>query len=219
MTFPLETEATIKRRMLSICQDHGRKVVDVTRELALMMDAVASNKYKEATSHYESIKKTLQEADDLKATILTEVASVGTLLVSRDDFLRLVFLLSDIAENAEGAAFRLDGVMAKKWKIDKKHLTATGELMTLILEEMTRMRDTMMTLSLNPAKAVELGRAVESVERKIDSAYRNLVFDVISSKMPLHFTLILWEIIQHLEEMADIATDVVDLVRLLAIVG
>ncbi len=219
MTFPLETEGTIKRRILSICQDHGREVVDVTRELALMMDAVASSKYKEATTHYESIKKTLQDADGLKATILTEVASMGTLLVNRDDFLRLVFLLSDIAENAEGAAFRLDGVMAKKWKIDKKYLTSTGELMTSLLEEMTRMRDTMMTLSLNPAKAVELARAVESVERKIDTAYRNLVFDVISSKMPLQFTLILWDIIQHLERMADIGTDVVDLVRLLAIAG
>ncbi|MFH0848049.1 MAG: DUF47 family protein [archaeon] len=219
MTFPIETEATIRGRMLNICQDHGRRVVDVTRELALMLDAIVAGKQKEVKTRYDSIQKILQEADKIKAVLLSEVASIGTLLLNRDDFLRLVFLLSEISDDAEAVAFRLDGIIEKKWKIDKKYLQSTSELMTLMLEEMTRMRDTMMTLNLNPAKAVETARAVEAVERKIDTAQRNLTFDVISSEMELHLVLILWDIVRHLEGMADTGVDVVDLVRLLAVTG
>lgn len=219
VTLPIETEATIRRRILSICQDHGRKVVDVTRELALMLDAMVDGKSKEARTHYEAIDKTLEEATKLKAALFTEVASVGTLLVNRDDFLRLVFRLSEIVDNAEAVAFRLDGVITKKWKIEKKFLQSTAEMMTLMLEEMTRMRDTMMTLSMNPAKSIELARAVGAAERKIDTAHRNLSFDVISSSMKLNALLIVWDIVQHLEKMADTAVNVADLVMVLAVTG
>jgi uncharacterized protein Yka (UPF0111/DUF47 family) len=81
------------------------------------------------------------------------------------------------------------------------------------------MRDAMMTLSMNPAKSVELARAVSAVERKIDTAHRNLSFDVISSSMKLNALLIVWDIVQHLEEMADTAVNVVDLVMVLAVTG
>lgn len=217
MTLPIETDDTIRRRILSICQDHGRQVVDVSRKLALMLDAIAAKNMNEIKSNYDSILETVEEAEKIKTTLITEVASIGNLLVARDDFLRLTFLLATIVDDAEGVAFRLDGMVEKKWKIEKKHLKSMEEIMTLLLEEITRMRETMMTLTFNPDKAVELARNVEVVERKIDIAYRNLIFSIVSDKMPLHTVLTLRDIVEHLERMADAAVDVVDLVRLLAV--
>jgi len=205
--------------MLNICNDHGRKVVDVTRELAGMLDSLIEGQQKEARVHYQKMLEMIEEADKLKTTLLREVASMGSLLISREDFLRLIFQVSEIADNAEGVGFRLNGIMTKKWKVDKKQMKAIASLMGLVLEEMVKIRETVMSLNLNPEKALVLSRSVEEVERKIDLQYRSLDLDVLDSKMPIQSMLILRDIVQHLEDMADIGLGVVDLVRVIAVIS
>jgi uncharacterized protein Yka (UPF0111/DUF47 family) len=205
--------------MLSICNDHGRKIVDITRELALMLDSMVEGDEKKAREHYDQMLKMIEEADKLKSTLLREVASVGSLLINREDFLHLIFQVSEIGDNAEAVAFRLDGIMAKKWKIDKKQMKAVASLMGLVLEEMTKIRDTVMALNLNPEKALELSKSVEAVERKIDLEQRNLDLEILSSKSPFQSILIMRDIVQHLERIADAGVDVVDLVRVIAVIA
>jgi len=205
--------------MLSICNDHGRKIVDITRELALMLDSLTEGEEKKARTHYDQMLKMIDEADKLKSTLLREVASVGSLLINREDFLRLIFQVSEIADDAEAVAFRLDGIMTKKWKVDKRQMKAIASLMGLILEEMTKIRDTVMSLNLNPEKALELSKSVEAVERKIDSQHRNLDLEILGSKASIQSILILRDIIQHLERIADAGVDVVDLVRVIAVIA
>jgi len=205
--------------MLTICNDHGRKVVDITRELAQMLDSLAAGKEKDARSHYDQMLKMMEEIEKLKATLLTEVASVGSLLINREDFLRLIFQVSEIADNAEALAFLLDGLMSKRMKVESKQMKAIASLMGLVLEEMVRLRDAMTSLSLNPDKAIQLSKSVEAVERKIDLEHRNLDLEILSSKSPFQSVLILREIVQHIERIADLGIDVVDLVRVIAVVG
>ena len=52
-----------------------------------------------------------------------------------------------------------------------------------------------------------------------DSSYRTLDIEILDAKMPMQSVLILRDIIEHLERMADLAVDVADLVRVLAISG
>ncbi len=66
--------------------------------------------------------KALEENEKNKATFLAEVASVGSLLISREDFLRLLFRLGEVAEYCEAMGFRLMGVVDLKWKLDTKRL-------------------------------------------------------------------------------------------------
>lgn len=217
MTFPIESEATIRRRMLDICQDHARSIVEVTRSLSLLVDSMLDNKAKAAKDEYESIRKTLEQTDKLKNTLLGEVASVGSLLINREDFLNLIFTVGSIGDYVEGVAFRLSGTLDKSWKIDKKFLTKVAELMSLVLEEITMMRDTMLALNFNPARAIELSRGVESIERKIDNNYRVLNLEALESKMPIQSVLILRDIIEHIENIADKGVEVVDIIRIIAL--
>lgn len=219
MTFPLETEAAIRRRMYEICQNHARNVVEITRELALMLDGVVEGKQKSAREHYQAMLKLLDESEKSKATLLEEVASVGSLLISREDFMRLIFEVGEIADYAEAVGFRLMGILDRKWKVEKKYLARISDLASLVLDEISKLRETILSLSFNPSKAMELTMTVEEVERKIDSSYRTLDIEVLDSKMPLPSVLIVRDIIQHMERMADLAVDVADLVRVLAISG
>ena len=219
MTFPIETEATIKRRILEVCHSQARAIVDIVRELALMVDSVAEGKAKATKTHYDAMLKLVTENDKLKETLLEEVASVGSLLISRDDFLRLMFRMSAIADYAEAVGFRLMGAAERNWKLGKKHVQVLSEILSLVLTEVTRMKETLHSLSYDRDKAVELSRSVEELERKIDTSARNFDFEILAAKLPLNEILLLRDITERAETIADLGVEVVDLIRVLALTG
>ena len=83
--------------------------VEITRQLVVLLDNVAAKKPKLAKENYENILKAIEENEKNKSTFLSEVASVGSLLINREDFLRLLFRLGEIAEYCEAMGFRLIG--------------------------------------------------------------------------------------------------------------
>lgn len=219
MAFPIETEANIRRRMLDLCQTHARNVVEITRQLAVLIDNLCENKPKQAKENYGNMLKTLEENEKNKTTFLTEVASVGSLLVSREDFLRLLFRLGEVAEYCEAMAFRLMGVVDLKWKIDVKRLQEVSELMGSVLKEISKVRETLHSLSFDADKAVETAKAVEDLERQIDAQSRKLDLGLMAAKMPLQNILFFRDLVDRAETIADIGVDVVDHIRVLALTG
>jgi len=217
LTFPIETEANIRRRMLELCQAHARNVVEITRQLVVLLDNLAEKKPKLAKENYENILKTLLENEKDKATFLNEVASVGSLLISREDFLRLLFRLGEVAEYCEAMGYRLMGVVDLKWKLDTKRLEEISHLMSSVLKEISKVRETLHSLSFDADKAVETAKAVEDLERQIDAESRQLDLDLISSKMPLQNLLFFRDLVDRAEKIADIGVDVVDHIRVLAL--
>jgi len=217
MTFPMETEANIKRRMLDLCQTHARNVVEITRQLVVLVDNVAEGKGKLAKENYQNITKSMEENEKNKTTFLVEVASVGSLLISREDFLRLLFRLGEIADYCESMGGRLIAATELKWKLDSKKLQAISELMSLLLKEISKVRETLHSLSFDADKAMETAKAVEELERQIDVASRKLDLELLSSKIPLPTMLFLRDMVDRAEKIADIGLDVVDHIRVLAL--
>ena len=217
MAFPIETEANIRRRMLDLCQAHARNVVEITRQVVVLMDNLCERKTKLAKENYETIVKTLEENEKSKATFLNEVASVGTLLVSREDFLRLLFRLGEIAEYCEAMGFRLMGVVDLKWKLEPKRLAEVSHLMGSVLKEISKVRETLHSLSFDADKAVETAKMVEELERQVDTESRKLDMELMASKMPLQNLLFFRDLVDRAEKMADIGVDVVDHIRVLAL--
>ena len=217
MTFPIQTEATIKRRILEVCQGQARTIVDIVRELVLMVDSVAERKPKATKTHYEAMLKLIVDNDKLRTTLLEEVASVGSLLASREDFLRLMFRMTKIADYAEALAFRLMGATERNWKLDKNYIQGLSEVLSLVLSEVTRMKETLHSLGFDPDKAVELARSVEELERKIDVDSRNLDFEILSGKLPLPEVFLLRDMVERAERIADLGVEVVDIIRVIAL--
>jgi predicted phosphate transport protein (TIGR00153 family) len=203
--------------MLDLCQTHARNVVEITRQLVVLMDNLCERKTKLAKENYEGITKTLEENERNKATFLNEVASVGSLLVSREDFLRLLFRLGEIAEYCEAMGFRLMGVVDSKWKLDTKKLEEVSHLMSSVLKEISKVRETLHSLSFDADKAVETAKAVEDLERQVDAESRKLDMELMASKMPLANLLFFRDLVDRAERIADIGVDVVDHIRVLAL--
>ena len=219
MAFPIETEANIRRRMLDLCQVYARNVVEIARQLAVLMDNLCEKKTKQAKENYEGILKTLEENEKNKTTFLTEVASVGSLLVSREDFLRLLFRMGEVAEYCEAMGFRLMCAVDLKWKIDVKTLQEVSHLMSSVLREISKVRETLHSLSFDAEKAVETAKSVEELERQIDAQSRRLDLELMATRMPLQNLLFFRDLVDRAERIADIGVDVVDHIRVLALTG
>jgi len=217
VTFPIENEANIRRRMLELCQSHARNVVEITRQVVVLMDNMAEKKQKSAKENYDSILKSLEENEKNKATFLNEVASVGSLLISREDFLRLLFRLGEVAEYCEAMAFRLMGVVDTKWKLDTERLQEVSHLMGSVLKEVSKVRETLHSLSFDPDKAIDTAKAVEELERQVDTESRKLDMELMASKIPLQNLLFFRDLVDRAEKIADICVDVVDHIRVLAL--
>jgi len=203
--------------MLDLCQVHARNIVEITRQLVVLLDNMAENKPKLAKDNYANMLKVLEENERNKATFLNEVASVGSLLISREDFLRLLFRLGEVAEYCEAMGYRLMGMVDMKWKLDKKRLETVSHLMSSVLKEISKVRETLHSLSFDAEKAIEISKTVEDLERQIDAESRRLDMELLSSKMPLPMLLFFRDLVDRAERIADIGVDVVDHIRVLAL--
>lgn len=216
MVLPAETEERVKRRALEVCQDHLRKVLDATRKVPQIIDSFIKNDKETARKLFDEIRSSEDEVDRARRLVSQELAEIGAILFSREDFLRFANLTSEIADFSEGIAFRLVELMERNWNVPgdiKKELLKLSEA---VLDTVNRLRETMMVLSYGSTKTMEKAKDVEVAERVVDEIYRELEIKLISSKLEFPAMILLRDVLQLLEDSADKAEDAADAARILS---
>jgi len=216
MVFPVETEERVKRRALSICQDHLRKVVEITRKVPQLADGFVKGDKVTVRQLHAEIRKAEEEVDIARRTVAQELAEIGAILISREDFLRFTNLASEIADFCEGIAFRLLEIMERGWKVPSQIKKDLAKLSDAMFETVSKLRETAMTLNYGASKASEKSREVEVAERVVDDLYRDLEVKVLNSNIDIPALLLLRDVLQLLEDAADKAEDASDAARILA---
>jgi predicted phosphate transport protein (TIGR00153 family) len=217
MVFPVETEERVKRKALDVSRDHLREVVDISRKISQLVSVFVNGDKNSAQQLFADIKKAQNGVATARRNVSRELAEIGAILMSREDFLRFTNLTSDIADYCEGIAFRLLQIMEREWKVPKQIKEDLIKLSDAVFDTISRLRETVMTLNYGTAKALEKAREVEAAERVVDDIYRQLEVDIIDSKMEFPPMLLLWTVVQHLEDAADKAKDASDAARILAL--
>jgi predicted phosphate transport protein (TIGR00153 family) len=217
MVFPVETEERVKRKALDVSRDHLREVVDISRKISQLISSFVDGDENSANDLFEAIKKHQNNVDMAHLNVSRELADIGAILMSREDFLRFTNLTTDIADYCEGIAFRLLQIMERGWKVPKQIKEDLVKLSDAVFDTISKLRETAMTLNYGTAKALEKAREVDAAERIVDDIYRQLEVDVIDSKMEFPPMFLLWTVIQHLEDAADKAKDASDVARILAL--
>jgi len=216
MVFPVETEERVKRRALTLCQDHLRKVVEITRKVPQLCDDFAKGNKPSVKQLHAETRKAEEEVDIARRGLAQELAEIGAILISREDFLRFTNLVSEIADFCEGIAFRLLEITDRGWKVPTEVKKGLCKLAEAAFETVSRLRETTMTLNYGAAKAAEKAREVEVAERVVDDLYRDLEVKVLSSQIDIPALLLLRDVLQLMEDIADKAEDASNAARILA---
>lgn len=215
---PAETEERVKRRALNVCRDHFRKVLDLTRKVPQMIDCFIKNDKGKARQLFNEISSREDEVDNARRLVSQELAEIGAILLSREDFLRFTNLTSEIADFCEGIAFRLLETMEHDWNVPVGIKNDLLKLSEAVLETVLRLRETMMVLRYGSAKAMEKAKDVEAAERAVDELYRELEIKLLDSKLDFPALILLRDVLQLLEDSADKAEDAADAARVLSFI-
>jgi len=218
LVLPAETEQRVKRRALNACQENLRKVVDLTRKIPQMVEHFSKGDKISARQLFTEIRKDEEEVLKARRMVSQELAEIGAILISREDFLRFTNLSSEIADFSEGIAYYLVEIMEHNWNVPgdiKKDLLKLSEA---VFEAVLKLRETMMVLSYGSSKVLEKAKDVEIAERTVDDLYRALAIKVLNSKLDLPVLLLLKDVLQLLENSADKAEDAADTARILSFI-
>ena len=218
MVLPSETEERVKRRALNVCNDNLRKVVDVSRKIPQLVEYFASGDKENARKLLSEIRTGEEEVVKARRLVSQELAEIGAILTSREDFLRFTNLSSEIADFSEGIAYYIVEIMEHNWTISSDVKKDLLKLSVAVLDAVLKLRETMMVLNYGSQKTLEKAKDVEIAERIVDDQYRALTIKVLNGKLDVSVLLLLRDVLQLLENSADKAEDAADAARMLSFI-
>lgn len=176
------------------------------------------NDKEKAKQIYNEIRAGEEDVDNARRLVLRELAEIGAILLSREDFLRFTNLASEIADFSEGIAFRLLEIMEHNWNVPIDLKRDLMKLSEASLETVLKLRETILVLAYSSGKALEKASDVETAEKNVDELYRTLEIKLLNSKLEIPALLLLRDILQLLEDSADKAEDAADAARVLSLI-
>jgi predicted phosphate transport protein (TIGR00153 family) len=176
-----------------------------------------NTKPRQIEEHLSKIRKFKEETTEVKKGLLVELAEAGVLLLNREDFLRLVDQVTEIADASLGIAFRVNHMTRLKLELDSTMRKNLLNLAKNTLKTVTSLRETILALTYDRTKALDMARNVDLAEYAVDDLWRDIEMRIISLKSDVPTILLLKDIAQMLEDIADKSEDAANTARILAI--
>jgi len=211
-----ELEVQAKRKAIAVLQDEINRILNASRELSSLPELLVKKNKTDVKAKLEQISSLEDEVENLRRKITRDVADVGGLIMNRENILNTAYTMDEIAGYITGIAFKLSNIKVKTLTTEdfEKELT---ELIELVVDQVYKLNEIIRSLNSDSTKSVEFAQETQKIEREIDIKYRNMsikALDTISNTKEL---LLMKDIIEGIEEMADKCQEVSDSFILLAL--
>jgi len=211
-----ELEVQAKRKAIAVLQDEINRILNASRELSTLPELLVKKNKTDVKAKLEQISSLEDEVENLRRKITRDVADVGGLIMNRENILNTAYTMDEIAGYITGIAFKLSNIKVKTLTTEdfEKELT---ELIELVVDQVYKLNEIIRSLNTDSTKSVEFAQETQKIEREIDIKYRNMsikALDTISNTKEL---LLMKDIIEGIEEMADKCQEVSDSFILLAL--
>ena len=217
MVFPIESEDRTLRNLLMLCQDNVRLVVEAYRKSLILFDHLTKGKPMLVGNLLVDIQKIIEDSYRVKASTIKELGEIGSVLINRDDFLRLSSSFSGMMDSIEVITMRLIEVETRDWKLSKAQAEDMGNMSDLGFDTLVKLRDSIMSLGYTSDKATNFAKEIDEIEKKLDILYIKLDLEIVTGKGELAFILIIRDVAREIERFGDKVRDASDLVCILAL--
>ena len=216
MVFPIESEDRTMRNLLMLCQDNARLIVEAFRKILAITDALVK-KEGIAAGYTDDIKTIMKETSDIKTTLIKELHEIGGVLVSREDFFRLISTFGDMMDHINSIGQRLSAMEERGWVIPEGVAEQLTEVADLAFDSLLKLREAMMSLGFNSEKSIGFTREIDEIERQVDSLHVKVEMDIIGSDAGIATIIMLKDTVNQMEELVDTVRDASDLIRIIAL--
>ena len=211
-----ELEVQAKRKAIAVLQDEINRILNAGRALTTLPGMIVKKDKTGIADTLEQISTIEEEVENLRRKITRDVADVGGLIMNRENLLNTAYTMDEIAGYITGIYFKLSNVKVSTLKTEKFEHELT-ELIELVVDEIYKLNQIIRTLSTDSGKSIELAQETQKIEREIDTKYRLLSIKAMNKISDTKELLLVKDIIEGIEEMADKCQEVSDSFILLAL--
>ena len=211
-----ELEVQAKRKAIAVLQDEINRILNAGRVLSALPQMLVNKDTAGVKDALDQISSIEEEVENLRRKITRDVSDVGGLIINRENLLNTAYTMDEIAGYITGISFKLSNLKIKTLKTKNldKELT---ELIELVVDEIYKLNEIIRSLNTDSAKSIELAQETQKIERNIDIKYRKMTIIALNEITSTKELLLIKDVIEGIEEMADKCQEVSDSFILLAL--
>jgi predicted phosphate transport protein (TIGR00153 family) len=206
-----------KTKVLEMADMQMTLAIDTVIELEKAVNSALNSDKEKAISSFNRISRIEHEIDELRRIVFEELTRGSLQPKDREDIMHLVRRLDELADHVKDASraviLLLEAVFPKEmWKQFAK--TAKN-----LVECATTLRKAIENLGTDPIKAMELAKQIDKIESQVDKkTLKSKALLLKYSKETDAATLVLLkDLIEEMEHVADACDDTADYVRILTV--
>jgi len=211
-----ELEVQAKRKALAVLQDEINRILNAGRVLSTIPNMLVKKDKAGMKSALEQIDAIEAEVENLRRKITRDVADVGGLILNRDNILNTAYTMDEIGGYITGISIKFANIKVSTIKTSHLDKDLT-ELIELVVDQIYKLNEIIRSLNVDSHKSVEVAQETQKIERDIDSKYRIMTITVLNEITDTKELLLMKDVIELIEEMADKCQEVSDSFILLAL--
>jgi predicted phosphate transport protein (TIGR00153 family) len=209
-----------EKKVLNLCKAHLDKTIETVMGMKQVVYSFCEEDFNKLEEHYKKTFDSEREADEIKHRILRDVSTGPLHPIDREEVIRLVLTVDDIAENAKSGARKLCFASTECRRDEVK--ADLREMADRCVEIVEKVRIALEKLSEDSDAAIEVADQVERMEENIDEFRLGLIKRVLKcgdEVKSLGPWIMLLNAIENMENVSDRSEDVADVVRSIAILS
>lgn len=211
-----ELEVQAKRKAIAVLQDEINRILNASRSLATLPQLMTKKNKSEIKHTIEQIVNIEDEVESLRRKITRDVADVGGLIMNRENLLNTAYTMDEIAGYITGISFKLSNIKPVTLKTAKLDEDIT-ELIELVVDQVYKLNEIIRSLNADSSKSIDLAQETQKIEREIDTKYRQITIKILTEITNTKELLLIKDVVEGIEEMADKCQEVSDSFILLAL--
>lgn len=211
-----ELEVQAKRKALAVLQDEINRILNAGRVLSTLPNMLVKKDKAGIKTALEQIDAIEAEVENLRRKITRDVSDVGGLILNRDNLLNTAYTMDEIGGYITGISFKLANIKVSTIKTSHLDKDLT-ELIELVVDQIYKLNEIIRSLNVDSGKSIEIAQETQKIERDIDTKYRIMTITVLNEITDTKELLLMKDVIELIEEMADKCQEVSDSFILLAL--
>ena len=206
-----------KSKVLEIADRQMTLAIDTVIELEKAIDAASKGHKEKAIASFEKLSLVEHEIDELRRTVFEELTRGSLHSKDREDIMHLVKRLDEMADHVKDASRAV--ILLLDAKVVKEMWTQSAKTAKDLVACATTLRYAIEKLGTDLSGAMKLAKQIDVIEGRVDEKYLKSKALLLkhSNKMDAATILLLKDLIEEMEHVADACDDTADYVRILTV--
>lgn len=206
-----------KSKLLEMADRQMTLAIDTVIELEKSIKAAQKGDKEKAKASFDKLSVIEHEIDELRRIVFEELTRGSLRSKDREDIMHLVKRLDQMADHVKDASRAV--ILLLEATVPQAMWQQFGETAKDLVECATTLRKAIEQLGINSDKAMELAKQIDKIEGKVDAKYlksKGMLLEY-SKETDAATILLLKDLIEEMEHVADSCDDTADYVRILTV--